>query len=94
MKLKSKGMWAKCILKSNFTGGISTTSRIEGLHAKQKKYMISNTSLQGIFNGFRLIEKTNVSKFKAEFSKCEKQTKNESRIVLNEIKEICSEYIY
>ena len=37
MKLKSRGMWAKCILKSNFTEGISTTFRIEGLHANQKK---------------------------------------------------------
>ena len=29
-KLETKKLWAKCFLKTKFTGGISTTSRIEG----------------------------------------------------------------
>ena len=73
MKLKSKELWAKCFLKTKFTGGVSTTSRIEGLHAKQKKYMISNANLQGVLNGFRSIEKTNISNFKDEYSTHEKE---------------------
>ena len=68
-KLKTKKLWAKCFLKPKFTGGMSTTSRIEGLHAKQAKYFTSNTRLQGIFYGFKSIEKVQISRFNIEYQR-------------------------
>jgi len=36
LKLKTKNMWGKCFLKTSFIGGVSTTSRVEAIHAKNK----------------------------------------------------------
>lgn len=94
-KLEKKEMWAKCKLKSKFLGGISTTSRIEGFHAKQKKYFNSNTNLQGVFRGFRKIEQTQFDKFKEEFSRHKHcQGSDEGVNSLMEIKEHYPEYLY
>src|SRR5690349_14327712 len=43
VKLKDKKKWAKCLLKSKFSDGVSTTSRVEGLHAIQKKFLTSSS---------------------------------------------------
>jgi len=68
-KLENKEMWGKCFLKETFLGGVSTTSRVESLHALQKRYLTSNASLQKVFHSFRLIEKIQVSKFEEENQK-------------------------
>ena len=66
-KLANKKEWTKCLLKSNFVGGVSTTSRIEGFHAVQKRYLTSDGGLQKIFHSFRFIENTQITKFQEEF---------------------------
>ena len=95
LKLKTKNMWAKCFLKQRFVGGVSTTSRIEGLHAKQKAYLTSNCSLQRLFHGFRSIEKVQINNFQEEYSR----HRNSSMVVenvnsLSEIQKSFPEYIY
>jgi len=94
MKLQTKELWAKCYLKSKFTGGISTTSRIEGLHAKQKKYLTSNTNLQGVFQGFRSIEKIHINRFKDEYLRHGQGTSIQNVNMLDELKKQFPEYIY
>ena len=68
-KLEKKAKWAKCFVKQEFTGGVSTTSRVEGLHAVQKKYLTSSSDLKTVFYSFRSLEKIQISKFKEEFQK-------------------------
>ena len=66
--LERRQRWAKTMIKHSFGGGISTTSRIEGLHAVLKKYLNSKSSLQNIFYCFREIEDTQIEKFSKEFN--------------------------
>jgi len=56
-KVEYKNKWAKCIIKYNFTAGISTTSRVESLHSKLRNHLNSNSSLMELFQAFREIEK-------------------------------------
>jgi len=82
-------------LKQRFVGGVSTTSRIEGLHAKQKTYLTSNCSLQHLFQGFRSIEKVQINNFQEEYSR----HRNSSMVMenvnsLSEIQKKFFEYIY
>jgi len=63
-----KNRWAKCLMKGIFGGGISTTSRVEGLHAVLKKYLTSRSSLQNVFYAFREIEEIQLIKFQDEFN--------------------------
>jgi len=95
-KLELKKAWARCFLKKSFAGGVSTTSRIEGLHAKQRKYLTSNANLQLVFHCFRSIEKTQVCNFKEEFCESKKPESNadQSLNVFKEFKEKLSDYIF
>lgn len=93
-KLKDKTLWAKCFLKTRFVGGVSTTSRVEGLHAKQKAYLTSNTGLQRLFHCFRLIEQIQVSNFKEEYQRHRNSGQIGNINSLNEIQEKFPEYIY
>jgi len=94
LKLKTKNMWAKCLLKSKFTGGVSTTSRVECLHSVQKRYFTSNTNLQQVFHGFRSIEKTQILRFNEEFSGFTSDLLQKNINSLKDIKEKFPEYIY
>ena len=87
-------MWAKCLLKSKFTGGVSTTSRVECLHSVQKRYFTSNTNLQQVFHGFRSIEKTQILRFNEEFSGFTSDLLQKNINSLKDIKEKFPEYIY
>ena len=93
-KLKTKKQWAKCITKENFCGGICTTSRIEGLHGVLKRFLNSNSRLQGVFNCFRSIEKTQLQKFEQEYSRHKKQkiiaVSNPLELIKNEF----SDFLY
>ena len=95
-KLKTKELWAKCLLKSKFAGGVSTTSRVECLHAVQKKTLTSNSNsnLQQVFHGFREIEKTQIIKFREEFYKISPELLSKGINSLKEIEEKYSEYLY
>ena len=62
LKMKTKQLWANCYAKNAFAGGISTTSRIEGLHGVLKKRLTSGSSLVNVFQSFRSIEKTQIEK--------------------------------
>ena len=66
-KLSKKEKWAKSFTKEKFAGGISTTSRVEGLHSVQKKYLTSSSSLKKVFYSFRSLENQQILKFKEEF---------------------------
>ena len=67
LKLEKKDKWALCYIKKAFAGGICTSSRVEGLHAVQKKYLTSSSSLKKVFESFKKLEKTQLAKFKEEF---------------------------
>jgi len=86
-------MWAKCYLKTNYGGGISTTSRIESFHAKLKRHLTSSSRLEKLFQVFREIEKTQVEKFKEEFLRHGEVNKAEKVDFLKKIEEKCSKYI-
>lgn len=73
LKLQTKNKWAKCKTKTSFRGGVSTTSRIEGLHGVLRRYLNSTSSLQKVFFSFREIELTTISKFHDEFNRHSKQ---------------------
>lgn len=92
-KRKNERFWAKCFIKSHFTGGVSTTSRVEGYHGKLKKYLTSGSNLQNVFYSFRVIEKTQIDKFTAEFQRHSKSENLSNILLLDKIKEKCSEYI-
>ena len=94
LKLNLKNLWAKCLLKDKFLGGISTTSRIEGLHAKQKAYLTSQIGLQRLFHGFRVIEKTQISNFKEEYFRHQNESRVENINSLKELQDKFPEYIY
>ena len=85
-KVLKKNLWAKCCLKTSFAGGVSTTSRIEGLHAIQKKYLIANSSLQKVFKSFRFIENSQELKFYDEFSRHQICNMTENINALEELK--------
>ena len=53
MKLKIKDKWAKCLIKENFTVGISTTSRIESMHSVLSDRLNSNSRLNEVFDVFK-----------------------------------------
>ena len=53
-KISYRENWAKCLIKKEFAAGLSTTSRIEGLHSVLKRYLTSNSCLQNIFIAFVL----------------------------------------
>jgi len=72
MKLKIKDKWAKCLIKENFTVGISTTSRIESMHSVLSDRLNSNSRLNEVFDVFKKIEDSNISKFNEEFSRHKK----------------------
>ena len=93
-KVLKKNLWAKCCLKTSFAGGVSTTSRIEGLHAIQKKYLIANSSLQKVFKSFRFIENSQELKFYEEFSRHKICNQTENINALEELKKKISEYVY
>jgi len=94
LKLKTKKMWGKCFLKTSFLGGVSTTSRVEALHAKQKKVMNSNTGLQKIFHCFRAIERSEISKFNEEYLRHGKGAISEDVDSLKELKASYPDYVY
>jgi len=93
-KLKTKQTWAKCFLKETFVGGVSTTSRVEGLHALQRRYLTSNSNLQNLFYSFRSIEKTQLIKYEQEFRKWTKALTAQKINLLEKIKTDFPEYVY
>jgi len=93
LKVKRRHMWAKCDLKDKFAGGVSTTSRIEGLHAIQKNYFTSSSSLQSVFRCFGLIENFQEIKCKEEFERHKKVVSVEKITLFEDLKTIFSEYI-
>ena len=94
LKMKTKQLWAKCYAKNAFAGGISTTSRIEGLHGVLKKRLTSGSSLVNVFQSFRSIEKTQIEKFHEEYNKGGKEKYDKTIEALSEIKKHYSVYIY
>ena len=81
-KVETENLWAKWLLKNKYAGGISTTSRVESLHATQKKYLNSSSSLQKVFKCFQTIEKLQIEKFQEEFQR----HKSSSKLHLSDIK--------
>jgi len=63
------------------------------MYAVLKTYLNSNSSLQGVFNCFRSIEKTQLSKFSEEYSRHKKQEIIASN-PLEQIKNEFPDYIY
>jgi len=70
--LKGKELWVKCYLKYKFFGDIFATSRIEGLHAQQKRYVTSSSSLTKLFVSFRKFEQIQFPAFKDELARHKK----------------------
>jgi len=93
-KLKEKQKWAKSATKSQFSGGVCVTSRIEGLHGVLKRHLNATSSLNKLFNCFRQLEKMQIKKFEEEFKRHSRQAENFDANPLKEIKQKYSEYIY
>ena len=94
-KLEKKEKWAKYITKEQFTAGVSTTSRVEGLHSVQKKYLTSSSSLKKVFYSFRSLEKQQITRFQEEFNEKSKNLESINGIAsLKVFKEDFSSYVY
>ena len=91
---ENKNEWAKCCLKESFAAGVSTTSRIEGLHGVLKRYLTSNSSLQEVFRAFRLLEQVEVQNFKEEFERHRIKPIEQAIDFLDTIKKGFSNYIF
>ena len=65
--INNKHQWAKSTLKEEFGGGVSTTSRVEGLYGVLQKCLNSKSSLQNIFYCFREIEEVQIEKYHSTF---------------------------
>ena len=63
------------------------------MHAKQAKYLTSNTRLQGVLHGFKSIEKIQISRFNVEYQKDKGQIEKNVQI-LDNIKHDYPEYVY
>lgn len=90
--LSRKDKWAKHVIKSQFGGGVSTTSRVEGLHSVLRKYLTSKSSIQNVFYCFREIEDSQIEKFNNEFYTIKDVKSAETLIFLQKIKEVYPEY--
>jgi len=77
-----KNLWAKCYLKSEFGGGISTTSRIESFYAKLKQHLTSSSSLEKVFRVFKDLMNIQIQNFKEEFLRHGKAASMEKILVL------------
>jgi len=93
-KLKTKSKWAKSITKSQFCGGVCTTSRIEGLHGVLKRHLNANSSINKVFNCFRQLEIAQSQKHDQEFLRHQKQEQKFQSNPLKEIEKKYPEYIY
>lgn len=93
LKLEKKDKWALCYIKKAFAGGICTSSRVEGLHAVQKKYLTSSSSLKKVFESFKKLEKTQLAKFKEEF-KLRSSGEVDDILSLKIFKENYPQYLY
>jgi len=71
-KLEGKKLWAKSENLTHFVIGISTTSRIESMHAVLRKELNSNSRLGRVLEVFREIEDIEINKFKHEFERHKK----------------------
>lgn len=94
LKLKTKTKWAKSYTKSVFCGGVSTTSRVEGLHGILKKHLNSNSNLQKVFSSFRHIEKSQLDKFCNEYNRHTIKGSIIDTSILKSIEEEFPTYIY
>lgn len=56
-------LWVKAYMKSTFTGGTCTTSRIESKHRILKQYLNSQSNLQEVFQVFANIETTEIKNY-------------------------------
>lgn len=94
-KLESKYTWAKCFIKHRFGAGISTTSRVEGLHKVLQDFLNSNSRLTEVFAVFRKIESHKLEKFKNEFNRHSKNigTSCYDCFLLKELSLIYSPYV-
>lgn len=93
-KLKTKRKWSKSYTKHIFTGGICTTSRVEGLHGILRNALNSSSALTTVFSCFKMIEETELTKFKEEFNRHSRlQIQTNSNPVLK-MKEQFSDYVY
>ena len=76
-KIQIKSQWAKCLIKEHFAVGVSTTSRIESMHHILAEKLNSNSRLSEVLSVFKEIEKSQISKFKEEFSRHKKKLNNQ-----------------
>ena len=93
-KLEKKINGQNVLQKKEFAGGVSTTSRVEGLHAVQKKYLTSSSTLNKVFYSFRTLEKQQIARFQEEFQGNLKTESIEGIESLKIFKEKFSLYIY
>ena len=66
---KEREIWVKCFIKTTFTCGTLTTSRIESKHRIYKRYLNDQTRLSELFLVFADVEKE-------EIKNCQKKIKN------------------
>lgn len=94
-KLETKHTWAKCCLKNRFAAGVSTTSRIEGMHKMLKDYLNSNSTLTELFATFVKIETNQIQTYEEEFQRHSKniETVANNCKLIEELSKIYSPYI-
>jgi len=66
---KERRLWVKCYIKSDFTCGIVTSSRIESKHHVYKKYLNGNSRLSEIYSVFQDLEKLEVQNYNYDLFK-------------------------
>jgi len=91
--LSRKERWARSVIKSSFGGGISTSSRIEGLHVVLKRFLNSRSSLQNVFYSFREIEDAQLEMFSKEIYLRKAPDNIKDINFIKELEENYSEYI-
>jgi len=94
-KFQEKHKWVKAFMKSQFCGGMCTTSRVESKHRVFKRYLKSSTSLCQLFNVIRNLENQEINSFVNEIEKIGKKSSNnlEKSNFIKYFKQNFSEYI-
>ena len=86
--------YVKCYMKTIFTGGTCTTSRIESKHSVYKAFLNSDSSLMQVFQVFVNLEKLEFEKYTEEITIMnEKQNDFVKYDLIKELESVYSPYI-
>ena len=93
--IKSKKLWVKSYVKSYFTCGTVTSSRIESKHRVLKEYLNGNSRLGEVYACFKELEESEIKTFLEEEDKISRRQSAslDKHDLINKAKDIYSDYV-